>query len=310
MHFIRRCTHFARSGNGTLCIKERTAGTRTVRRLVLRLRGFKFVRSTLVLILATAAFTAEACAAQNAATMQSPPAGTEFDVAAIHAHNPQPHERSHIIDSSGRFTTINVDLKTIIQWAYDLPQSRIVGGPSWLGSARWDIEAKADNALDMQKDYDPTAARQQKRQMVQALLAERFHLAVHRETRELPIYDLVVAKDGPKFTSTKADGSRFDRSNGRIAVEGGDNTVQVLAEQLAETLGRVVVDKTGVEGRYKIALTWTPDDRAAPPSSATADDSGPSIFTALQEQLGLKLESDKGPVEVLIVDNAEMPSEN
>jgi uncharacterized protein (TIGR03435 family) len=282
---------------------------------MLRLCRFNRMSAIVALMLATAILTAEPCVAQNAGAAQSAPAPAqnalpEFDVAAIHPHNPQPHERSHIVDSSGRFTTINVDLKTIIQWAYDLPQSRIVGGPSWLGSARWDIEAKADNALDMQKDYDSAAARQQKRQMVQALLAERFHLTAHRETRELPIYDLVITKDGPKFTATKADGSRFDRSNGRIAVEGGDNTVAVLAEQLAETLGRVVVDKTGIEGRYKIAVTWTPDDRAAPPSSAAADDSGPSIFTALQEQLGLKLESDKGPVEVLAIDNAAMPSEN
>jgi uncharacterized protein (TIGR03435 family) len=263
-----------------------------------------------VVLTSAVAFATGSCAAQTTAAAPAQSALPEFDVVAIHPHNPQPHERSHIVDSAGRFTTINVDLKAILQWAYDLPQSRIVGGPSWLGSARWDIEAKADDALDMQKDYDATAARQQKRQMVQALLAERFHLAVHRETRQLPIYDLEVAKDGPKFTATKADGSRFDRSNGRIAVEGGDNTVAVLAEQLAETLGRVVVDKTGIAGRYKMALTWTPDDRAAPPSSGTADDSGPSIFTALEEQLGLKLESDKGPVEVLVVDGAEMPSEN
>ena len=321
MHFIRRCTHFASLGNRTLCIKKRIAGAKTVRRFVLDLCGFKSVPTVAALMFATTVFTGAASVAQNADAAQSPPApvqsappqtassaAPEFDVAAIHRHIPEPHERSHIIDSSGRLTTINVDLKTIIQWAYDLPQSRIVGGPSWLDSARWDIEAKADNALDMQKSYDPAAARLEKRRMVQALLAERFHLTVHRETRQLPIYNLVVAKDGPKFIATKADGSRFDRSNGRIAVEGGDNTVEVLAEQLAETLGRVVVDKTGIAGRYKIALTWTPDDRAAQPS--TAGDSGPSIFTALEEQLGLKLASDKGPVQVLVVDSAEIPSEN
>jgi uncharacterized protein (TIGR03435 family) len=255
----------------------------------------------------------EACPAQRAAATQAqsaPSAVPAFDVAAIHEHNPAPHERSHIIDSNGRFTTVNVDLKAIIQWAFDLPESRIVGGPSWLWSARWDIEARADNALDMQKTYDAAAARQQKRQMVQALLADRFHLAVHQETRELPIYALMVAKGGPKFLGTKADGSKFDRWNGRIEIQGGDNTVAVLAEELAETLGRVVVDKTGIEGRYKIALTWTPDDGAVPASSATASDQGPSVFTALQEQLGLKLESEKGPVQVLVIDGAAMPSEN
>lgn len=229
-----------------------------------------------------------------------------FDVAAIHPHDPAPHERSHIFNSNGRFTTVNVDLKAIIQWAWDLPESRIVGGPSWLGSARWDIEAKADNALDAQKNYNATAAREQKRRMVQTLLAERFHIAVHKETRKLPIYELVVVKGGARFLGTKADGNKSDRWNGRIELQGGDNTVAVLAEQLAEVLGRVVVDKTGITGRYKIALAWTPDDRAGPASA----DSGPSIFTALEEQLGLKLESAKGPVEVLVIDHVEMPSAN
>lgn len=271
------------------------------------------VCAALALLVAVCAFAAHACSAQSTAAVKAAldsSAAPGFDVAAIHPHTPAPHERSHIIDSNGRFATINVDLKTIIQWAYDLPQSRIVGGPSWLGSARWDIEAKADNALDMQKDYDHTAAWEQKREMVQALLADRFHLAVHKETREMPIYDLVIAKGGPRFTASKADGSRFDRSNGRIAVEGGDNTVDVLAEQLAEVLGRIVMNKTGIAGRYKIALVWTPDDRVAPPSSGSADDAGPSIFTALQEQAGLKLTPNKEPVPVLVIDDAKMASDN
>jgi uncharacterized protein (TIGR03435 family) len=273
----------------------------------------RVVCAAIAVLFAISVFALGACPAQSPAAAQAnsaPSAAPEFDVAAIHPHTPAPHERSHIMDSNGRFATVNVDLKTIIQWAYDLPQSRIVGGPSWLGSARWDIEAKADNALDTQKSYDPEAARLEKRRMVKALLADRFHLAVHQETRELPIYDLVVAKSGAKFLATKADGSKFDRWNGHMEIQGGDNTVAVLAEELAETLGRVVVDNTGITGRYKIALTWTPDDRVAPPSGASADDAGPSIFTALQEQLGLKLESDKGPVQVLVIHNAEMASEN
>ncbi|HVU46117.1 MAG TPA: TIGR03435 family protein [Terracidiphilus sp.] len=260
-----------------------------------------------------ALFILTCCAVQISSAQNLPNtagAAPQFDVAAIHPHNPEPHERSHIISQNGRFTTINVDLKSILQWAYDLPESRIIGGPSWLGTARWDIEAKSDTALDAQKDYDHTAAWEQKRQMVQSLLAGRFHLIVHKETRELPIYNLVVAKGGAKFLDTKAEGSKFDRWNGRIELQGGDNTVSVLAEQLAEVLGRVVVDKTGITGRYRIALSWTPDDRAAPPSGAPPADSGPSIFTALEEQLGLKLESAKGPVEVLVIDSVAQPSEN
>jgi uncharacterized protein (TIGR03435 family) len=242
--------------------------------------------------------------------LPAPSSVPAFDVAAIHPHQPEPHERSHIISENGSFTTINVDLKSIIQWAYDLPESRIVGGPSWLGSARWDIEAKAGDALDTQKNHDPAAAREQKRQMVESLLAERFGLTVRRETRKLPLYNLVVAKGGAKFLDAKAEDAKYDRSNRRLELRGGDNTVAVLAEDLAEVLGRVVVDKTGIQGGYKIDLTWTPDDRAPSPSGASTADSGPSIFTALQEQLGLRLESKKGPVEVLVIDHVAMPSEN
>jgi uncharacterized protein (TIGR03435 family) len=244
------------------------------------------------------------------ATAASTAASPVFDVAAIHAHHPEPHERSHIVDSNGRFTTVNVNLKAIIQWAYDLPESRIVGAPSWLGSDRWDIEAKAENSIDMQKSYDPSAARLEKRRMVQALLADRFSLAAHTETRELPIYTLVVAKSGARFLATQARGTTIDRNNSSLRVEGGDNTVSLLAEQLAETLGRVVVDQTGITGRYNLALTWTPDLSAGQPSAASAPDQGPSLFTALEEQLGLKLEPRKGPVPVLVIDRVAMPTEN
>jgi uncharacterized protein (TIGR03435 family) len=270
-------------------------------------------RLALGLLLAAACTGAPLLSEQAAAPPQSPAAASsapQFDVAAIHPYQPEPHERSHIVSENGRFTTVNVDLKAIIQWAYDLPQSRIVGGPSWLGSARWDVEATAENALDTQKDYDPAAARAQKRQMVQALLADRFHIAVHEETRDLPIYNLVVARGGAKFLESQADGTTVDRSRSSIRIEGGDDTVSLLAEALAETLGRVVIDKTGITGRYKLALAWTPDDTVAPPSSSAPPDAGPSIFTALQEQLGLRLEPAKGPVRVLVIDHAEMASPN
>jgi uncharacterized protein (TIGR03435 family) len=290
MHLLRRCTPLP--------------GYRS--------RGFARAVCALLAALMATLCGGAICGAQNPASQQPENAAAsapQFDVAAIHPHNPAPHERSHIVSENGRFTIINVDLKAIIQWAYDLPESRIVAGPSWLGSARWDIEAKAENALDTQKNYDSEAARQEKRRMVQSLLADRFHLAVHYETRELPIYELVVGKGGPTFLRTRAEGSKFDRWNGRIELQGGDNTVAVLAEQLAEVLGRVVVDKTGIQGRYKMALRWTPDDRA-PSSGTSSDESAPSIFTALQEQLGLKLESGKGLVEVLVIDGAAMPTAN
>jgi Protein of unknown function (DUF3738). len=228
-----------------------------------------------------------------------------FDVAAIHLHKPAPHERSHIVDSPGRFVTENVDLKSILQWAYALPASRIVGGPEWLGTERFDIEAKSEAALDIQLGHDPEAARNEKRQMVQALLANRFHLMTHTETRELPVYALRPAGSGPTFLQTKPQGSIVNRSNRHLEIQGGENTMTVLAEELAEILGRVVIDRTGIVGRYSISLKWTPED-AAPSIDAT----DPSIYTALQEQLGLRLDSEKAAVEVLVIDRIEMPTDN
>jgi uncharacterized protein (TIGR03435 family) len=151
--------------------------------------------------------------------------------------------------------------------------------------------------------------------MVQALLAERFKLVDHEETRELPIYALVTAKGGPKLQDAKSNGLTIDSWNSKIEVRGGNNTIELLAEELAKKVGRVVMDKTGIQGRYDITLTWTQDDVVSSgfggtAGSAPAADSGPSIFAALQEQLGLKLESQKGPVQVLVIDSIDMPSAN
>ena len=232
----------------------------------------------------------------------SPPT---FDVVAIHLHKPVPSERSHIVDTNGRFITVNVGLKAIIQWALGVPASKIAGGPAWFNTERFDIEAKSENALDSRPNSDPIESRLEKRRMVQALLAERFHLATHVETRELPIYAMVVTKNGPTFLNAQSKGTTINQNRGRIQIEGGENTMTVLAECLAETLDRVVIDKTGIQGRYSITLKWTPDEAVA-----TADPSEPSIFTAIQEQLGLKLDSQKAPVEVTVIDHIDKPTEN
>lgn len=271
--------------------------------------------SLLLLAVGTASFAApitraQASAVQNSVAPQTTAAPTPlptpiFDVAAIRLHQPLPHEHSSIYDTNGRFITANVSLKAIVQWAFDIPASRIVGGPAWLDSARFDIKAEAENALDTARTYDSSAAKLEKQRMVQALLADRFKLTTHPETRELPIYALVAAKGGPKFLATQVSGTSITRGRDHIQAEGGDNTLTILAEQLAETLDRVVVDKTGIQGRYSLTLKWTPDDAAPTPDSSES-----SIFTAMEEQLGLKIVSQKGPVQVLVIDHVEMPTEN
>jgi uncharacterized protein (TIGR03435 family) len=126
----------------------------------------------------------------------------------------------------------------------------------------------------------------------------------------LPIYNLIVAKGGAKLGPTQESGSSVSTSSGRIEVQMA-NSVTVLAEELSKVAGRDVVDKTGIAGRYDLKLRWTPDDVSEPKLlNGVAVDSGPSLFTALEEQLGLKLEPAKGSVQVLVIDHVEMPSAN
>ena len=237
-----------------------------------------------------------------------------FDVAAIHQNVADRTGHSHIISSAhdGKFTSINVPLRALIRWAYEMPETRILGGPAWTDTTKFDIEARADSAVDAQLHaLDSDAGKLQKERMLRALLADRFKLVTHTETRQLPIYALVVAKGGPRMGPVQSNGTTVNSGNGHIEVQ-ASNSVPILAEQLANVVGRVVVDNTGIAGRYDLVLKWTPEDRADAGfnGGGTAQDSGPSIFTALQEQLGLKLEPQKGPVEVLVIDRIEMPSEN
>jgi len=242
-----------------------------------------------------------------------------FEVAAIRENQSDHTARSHIISSpnNGRFTAINAPLMMLIQFAFGIPESRILGAPSWISTTKFDIDAKADTSVDDQLSVlGSDRGKAQKRLMLQALLAERFQLRAHPETRELPMYALVVARSGPKSLESKANGTTIDGGNGRIQVQGGENTIALLAEQLANSLGRPVVDQTGIQGRYNITLKWTPDNSADPKlngtelAAAALDAPAASFFTAIQEQLGLKLEPRKGPVQVLIIDHVERPSAN
>jgi uncharacterized protein (TIGR03435 family) len=236
----------------------------------------------------------------------------EFDVAVIRPNPGDTTGHSHIWSSAsdGNFKAQNVTALDLIRYAFGMPEMRISGGPGWMRSAKFDLEAKADPAIDAQlRGLDSAAARQQKQHMLQALLADRFALKVHQETRELPIYALVVSKGGPRFQPSTINGTTINNGSSQITVKGSDHTLALLAEQLSRSLGRIVVDKTGLDGRYELSLRWTPDDAPAGGATASAD-TGPSIFTAIQEQLGLKLESGKGPVPILVIDHLDLPSQN
>jgi uncharacterized protein (TIGR03435 family) len=235
-----------------------------------------------------------------------------FDVASIH-ESKATDGRHHIYNNpaESHFRTGNLSVRALIQYAYGIPEGQIVGGPAWLDATMYDIDAKSDGAEDAKLHALPSdEARQRKNLMVQALLAERFGLKAHEETRELPVYALVMAKGGAKFTPSQINGTTVNVSRAQMHIAGSDDTLGLLARELARNLGKVVLNQTGLSGRYDLTLRWTPEDGPAPMLNGAPDTSAPDIFTAVQEQLGLKLESTKGPVPVLVLDKVERPSEN
>jgi len=181
---------------------------------------------------------------------------------------------------------------------------QIVNLPAWASSDGLDIKAKIDEetAARWRKLSDAEVDRRQL-PMMQSLLADRFQLKVHREIRQLPILRLVVAKGGPKLKVALPDArSESEMSNGYIS--GQATSMQTFVFNLSHEMGRQVIDETGLTDNYDFELRWTPDDQQEAP------DAGPTAFTALEEQLGLKLISAKGPVEVIVIDRIERPSEN
>lgn len=254
------------------------------------------------------------------ASLSLPPNPT-FDVASIHPNKSDHTARTHIMSyaDQGHFVAINATPMQLLQYAWALADSRILAAPDWTRSSKFDIEAKSDPAFATQLGAIPyDAAKTQLLKMVQALLNDRFHLASHMERRHLPIYNLVVAKRGPKFSAVKDEGTRIDvgRHSGtaNIQIKGSSHAMADLAEILARYTGRVVIDKTGLTGTYTLALQFAADDSRAA-ASASADnaalvDSGPSVFTALKDQLGLELKSGKAAVDVLVIDHIDPPTEN
>jgi uncharacterized protein (TIGR03435 family) len=228
-----------------------------------------------------------------------------FEVASIKPGDPS--VRGFGVGVRGNlFITTNATLKMIVEFAYDLRDHQISGGPNWLNTATFTIEAKpTPQSID------------QLRLMVQSLLAERFKLTSHRESRIEPVYELVLAKGGHRMKAAEPDpkGRQGIFGEGRSDMNGMAAAMPVLANVLSQRLGRSVIDKTALPGTYDFKLTWTPGPGEGgsdipPDLPPPADTSGPSIFTAVQEQLGLKLESSKGPVDVLVIDRAEKPNAN
>jgi uncharacterized protein (TIGR03435 family) len=249
----------------------------------------------------------------------------EFEVASV-----KPNK------TGGNFTRIsttqdgirieNGSLLMLLKLAYGLSNSlddKFLGLPPWSKTQKFDVEAKVSPA---DVDDFKKLTRTQRQPMMQALLADRFKLQAHRETKEEPVYLLLLAKGGSKLQESKpAEDKGSKEASGMMRVsrdqmEATGVPISQLISSLTQAAGRTVLDKTELAGKYDFTLHWTPDeeggamlrpaDSGQPANETASASSGPSIFTAVQEQLGLKLEPGKGPVECLVIDHVEQPSEN
>ena len=259
-----------------------------------------------VLIVAAAVLLSSPLLAQTSAPApQSAPAKTPaYDVVSV-----KPHKD---IDGSmwwrsapDGMSASGIHLENLIMSAYGLIVSdQIVGLPGWADSATFDIQAKmGDDTFAALQKLPRKERYHQQDLMLQSLLADRFQLKIHHETRQLPVYDLVIAKDGLKMQPAPAgEHGSWSTDNGRF--NGKAVPLDSFVFSLSNEVGRLVVNKTGLTGNYTIALKWTPFDQQG------QADSGPSIFAALEQQLGLKLVSAKGPVDTIVVDHVEKPSPN
>lgn len=237
-------------------------------------------------------------------------ANPSFEVATIKPSRPDEPGKAFMVRGA-RFTTVNTTLGDLIGFAYDVQSKQVVGGPPWMDSEKFDIEAKPD--------IPGTPSREQLRSMVQKLLADRFQLKFHKDNKELSAYVLSVGKNGAKMTKNTGDPNGlpglFFRQLGFLTVRNA--TMSDFAHLMqSAVLDRPVVDQTGLDGKWDFILKWTPDEsqfsgmgvKVPPPTDAA--DAPPPLFTAIQEQIGLKLEAGKAPVEVLVLDHFAEPSAN
>jgi uncharacterized protein (TIGR03435 family) len=282
---------------------------------------------TLVTKSISLALTAAAVISVGAAAQTPPPvqAASAFEVASIRKNVSVSDDAWVRAQPGGRLTVSNNTLRNIIRNAYTVQDYQIVGGPDWMNTERWDITAKAA------EDTSPA----QMLLLVRTLLAERFTLVIRHETREQPMFALVLARTdgrlGPQlraspvdcaalFAAAKARGAQPPATtNGRPTCGSRTSRGNMMttatpmadfARNIARFTGRPVVDRTGLTGSYDIDLAWTPEEGPPSADAAPPPGDGVSLFTALQEQLGLKLDAQHGPVDVLVIESVEPPTED
>jgi uncharacterized protein (TIGR03435 family) len=235
----------------------------------------------------------------------------KYEVSSIKPTAGSDDRHAFRIESDGTLYATGITLRRLMMTGYDLQGFRFIGGPGWLAAKRWDVQAKPSRP----------ASDKETRPMLRALLEDRFQLKDHSETRNMPVYELTVASRGSKLQRVQDGNFTQDIRIGNGAIRFTKATVATFASQLTYALARPVIDKTGITGEFNIALEWTPvpGEDGGPttsglppgtPEQAASILDGPSIFTAIEEQLGLRLKPGRGPVEVVVIDSVRMPAAN
>jgi uncharacterized protein (TIGR03435 family) len=223
-------------------------------------------------------------------TSHARPAGPRFDVVAIR-ENKSPGWKMGMSLRGGSLQVHNLFLKSLITSGYGVREGLIFGLPRWAEQARFDIQARVTDADSNTLDQ---ISREQRRVLMAAMLEDRFHLKLHAVTKKMPVYDLMVARGGPRFSESVRHGVEPQMEVRKTEFSATDASILGLSYVLEEVVERTVIDRTGLTGAYDLHLQWAPDLTGDPDSGKF-----PSIFTALQEQLGLKLQPNKGPVKTL-----------
>jgi uncharacterized protein (TIGR03435 family) len=249
-------------------------------------------------LVAAMASTFFQCVPISAQTSDGPHPG--FAVASIKPTEGQPVNSGFRRATPGTLNATNVTVKFLIQYAYGVREDQISGGPGWIDTDRYEVIAKPP---DDAPANDPAVTRER----TQSLLADRFHLVVRREMRETTILALVVAKNGPKGLKESKAARPDWVTNGHHLASEGMSMASFAGNFLASSLARTVIDRTGISGVFDFMLDWSPDDA---PADGAASASQPPLLVAIQEQLGLKLEQQKGPEEYVVVERLEKPTEN
>jgi len=250
----------------------------------------------------------------NVLSGQPSEAPLRFEVATIKPTHEGGGRGGMVTLPGGELRLGGVTLKMLIAMAYGVRDDQISGGPRWIGSSGFDIVAKPERPEGTKQPAPGTPGWARMERRLQTLLAERFQLKFHKESKEATVYTLVFVKEGPKLHRSENEDVPPSTMRSADRIVGRAGTMQMLANLLSNWLGRPVEDQTGLTGKYDYTLEYAPDSGFAGKLGASgappADSAGPSVFTALQEQLGLKLQTVRGSIESIIIDRAEKPSDN